>query len=63
MPKDYWYKEVKLKDGRQGCVIEVFEAPDGKEEHKGYMIELSATPYDSETITVQIDDIEKIIEN
>ena len=62
MAKDYWYKEVKLKDGRHGCVIEVFEAPDGKEEHKGYMIELSSSPYDSETITVQIDDIEKVLE-
>ena len=44
-----WYKEVRLKDGRQGCVIEIFDAPDGKEEHKGYMIELSPLPNDSET--------------
>jgi hypothetical protein len=56
-----WYKEVRLKDGRQGCVIEIFDAPDGKEEHKGYMIELSPLPNDSETITVQMDDIECVI--
>lgn len=52
-----WYDEVKLKDGREGCVIEIYERLDGN----GYEIELSSDPYDSETITVTIDDIEKVI--
>ena len=56
-----WYNEVLLKDGRSGTVIEIFKAPDGKEEHKGYMIELSESPYDSETVTVEIDAIERVI--
>lgn len=56
-----WYNRVQLKNGRIGTVIEVFDAPDGKEEHKGYMIELCPLPNDSETITVLIDDIEKVI--
>lgn len=61
MAIDYWYKEIELRDGRRGCVIEVFEAPDGKDEHRGYMIELSSSPYDSETITVGENDIKRII--
>ena len=52
-----WYDEVRLKDGREGCVIEIYEHPDGN----GYEIELSPEPDNSETITVTIDDIEKII--
>lgn len=52
-----WYDEVKLKDGREGCVIEIYERLDGN----GYEIELSSDPYNSETITVTIDDIEKVI--
>lgn len=61
MSENYWYKEVELKDGRCGCVIEVYDAPDGKDENKGYEIELSDDPYNSETVTVMIDDIEKVI--
>ena len=52
-----WYDEVRLKDGREGCVIEIYEHPDGN----GYEIELSPEPDNSETITVTIDDIEKVI--
>lgn len=52
-----WYDEVKLKDGRKGCVIEIYEHPDGN----GYEIELSPEPNNSETVTVMIEDIEKVI--
>ena len=52
-----WYDEVLLKDGREGCVIEIYEHPEGN----GYEIELSPEPDNSETITVTIDDIEKVI--
>ena len=47
-----WYDEVLLKDGRSGCVIEIFDAPDGDRKNIGYMIELSDKPNESETITV-----------
>lgn len=52
-----WYDEVRLKDGREGCVIEIYEHPDGN----GYEIELSPEAYYSETVTVEIDDIESVI--
>ena len=56
-----WYDEVELKDGRTGCVIEIFDSPDDNEKRKGYLIELSELPDESETITVQIEDIRKIV--
>ena len=52
-----WYDEVRLKDGREGCVIEIYEHPNGN----GYEIELSPEPNASETITVRLDDIETVI--
>lgn len=52
-----WYDDVLLKDGRKGCVIEIYKHIDGN----GYEIELSDKPDDSETVTVTIDDIEKVI--
>lgn len=52
-----WYDEVLLKDGRKGCVIEIYTHPDGD----GYEIELSAKADDSDTVTVTIDDIEKVL--
>ena len=54
-----WYDEVMLKDGRTGCVIEIYKHPDGD----SYEIELSKEPDDSQTVTVKIDDIEKVISN
>ena len=51
-----WYDSVRLKDGREGCVIEIYEHPDGN----GYEIELCSEPDNSETITVTIDDIEEV---
>ena len=56
-----WYDEVELKDGRCGCVIEIFDAPNGDEKERGYLIELSPSPNNSETVTVQIGDIRKVI--
>lgn len=52
-----WYDEVRLKDGREGCVIEIYKHPDGD----GYEIELSPEPDNSETVVVTIDDIEEVI--
>ena len=33
-----WYDDVLLRDGREGCVIEIYEHPNGN----GYEIELSS---------------------
>ncbi len=52
-----WYDDVRLKDGRKGCVIEIYEHQDGK----GYEIELCPEPNNSETVTVSIDDIAEVI--
>lgn len=51
------YDDVCLKDGREGCVIEIYKHPI----KDGYEIELSDKPDDSVTVTVTLDDIEKVI--
>lgn len=53
-----WYDDVLLKDGREGCVIEIYS---GDNIETGYEIELSSEPDNSETITVTSKDIEKVI--
>ncbi len=53
-----WYDDVQLKDGRIGCIIEIYKGDHGE---IGYEIELSSDPHDSETITVSIDAIEKVV--
>ena len=52
-----WYDDIRLKDGREGCVIEIYEHPDGN----GYEVELCPEPNKSETVTVTEDDIEMVI--
>ncbi len=52
-----WYDEVLLKDGRKGCVIEIYKSNSGN----GYEIELSDEPNKSETVTVKIEQIKEII--
>ena len=39
---------VRLKDGREGTVVEVFDCPD---KPLGYMVDLSADEYDVVTVT------------
>ena len=53
-----WYDDVLLKDGRVGCVIEIYT---GENVETGYEIELSYKPDDSQTITVKEKDIEKVV--
>lgn len=53
-----WYDDVLLKDGRVGCVIEIYT---GENVETGYEIELSHKPDDSQTITVKEKDIEKVV--
>lgn len=52
-----WYDDVLLKDGRTGCVIEIYE----NSAEKGYEIELSSEPNSSKTITVTEDAIQEVI--
>lgn len=52
-----WYDRVLLKNGRKGCVIEIYKHEDGD----GYEIELCKEPDNSETVVVTIDEIEKVI--
>lgn len=51
-----WYDDVLLKDGRKGCVIEIYKHSEGD----GYEIELCPEPDNSETVVVKRDDIEKV---
>ena len=52
-----WYDDVLLKDGREGCVIEIYK----NEGRIGYEIELSDAPNDSQTVVVTKDQIEKVL--
>lgn len=52
-----WYDDVLLKDGRTGCVIEVYQSDHGT----GYEIELSDRPDDSQTVTVTAEEIERVL--
>ena len=53
-----WYDDVELIDGRKGCVIEIYK---DNTIGDGYEIELSNKPNDSETVTVTIDKIKRVI--
>lgn len=48
------YDDVELVDGREGCVVEVFDS-----EH--FLIDVGSSPKDWDTIDATIDDIVRII--
>lgn len=48
------YDDVKLKDGRTGTVVEVFDG-------KGFLVDVGSSPKDWETIDVKIDEIEAVL--
>ena len=50
------YDTVLLKDGRIGCVVEKWSNTD-------FEIDIGSSPKDWETITVNIDQIEKVIKH
>ncbi len=50
------YDTVRLKDGRTGLVLEVFEG-------KGYIVEVGSSSVDWDTIPVGIDEVEEVIAN
>mgnify|MGYP001091269516 CR=1 FL=1 len=49
------FDRVLLKDGREADVIETFE-------NKVFIVDVGNSPQDWETISVTLDDIEKIID-
>lgn len=48
------YDTVLLKDGREASIVEVFE-------NKVFIADVGSSPKDWETISVTIDDIEKVL--
>lgn len=48
------YDTVLLKDGRQAAIVEVFE-------NREFIADVGSSPKDWETISITIDDIEKVI--
>jgi len=48
------YDTVRLKDGRVGAVVEVFDG-------KGFLVDVGSSPADWETIDVSIEEIEEVI--
>lgn len=48
------YDTVLLKDGREACIVEVFD-------NKVFLADIGDSPADWETIDITIDDIEKVI--
>jgi hypothetical protein len=49
------YDTVLLKDGRTASIVEVFD-------NKAFIADVGSSPKDWETISITIDDIEKILE-
>ncbi len=50
------YDTILLKDGREGSVVEAFD-------NKVFEVDVGDSPKDWETITVKIDEIEKVIKH
>ena len=49
------FDTVLLKDGREAAVVEAYE-------NKAFIVDVGDSPKNWETISVTIDDIEKVIE-
>lgn len=54
MQKIKEFDRVLLKDGREADVMEVFD-------NKAFIVDVGSSPEDWETISVTIDDIEKVL--
>lgn len=48
------YDTVLLKDGREAAIVEEFE-------NKAFIADVGSSPKDWETISITIDDIEKVL--
>lgn len=48
------FDTVLLKDGREAAIVEAFE-------NKEFMADIGESPKDWETISISIDDIEKVL--
>lgn len=49
------FDRVLLKDGREADIMEAFE-------NKSFIVDIGSSPKDWDTISITIDDIEKVIE-
>ena len=49
------YDAVRLKDGRIGVVVEVFDGVD-------FLVDIGSSPADWETISVSINEIEAVVD-
>ncbi len=49
------YDSVLLKDGREGCIVEVFD--------DDILVDVGSSPKDWETISVNKTDVEKVLMN
>lgn len=49
------FDTVLLKDGRTASIVEVFE-------NKAFIADIGSSPKDWETISITIDDIEKVLQ-
>ena len=49
------YCTVLLKDGREACIVEVFSDTE-------FLADVGSSPKDWDTISVTLDDIERVIE-
>lgn len=49
------YDIVLLKDGREAAVVEAFD-------NKEFIVDVGSSPKDWETITVRIEDIDRVID-
>ena len=49
------YDRVRLKDGREGVAVEIYDDP------AGILMEIGSTPEDGDVIAVMMDEIEKAI--
>ena len=50
------YDTVLLRDGREAAIVEAYE-------NKSFIADVGNTPKDWETISITIDDIEKVIQS
>jgi len=57
------YTSIKLKDGRTGCIVEVYSKDKYGTDCTGYEVDINKGYESWETITVLQDDILEIIRN
>lgn len=52
------YDEIRLSDGRDGCVVEILRAPDGE---VAYLVDVGDDPDTWDNILVTADQIQRVL--